>query len=109
MRKVALVAVLVVCASAPGAAEAAAPTLLTDGAVYAMASTPSTLYLGGTFTRISTEPIGDAVALDTSTGAAAAQAQGGGGLVNAVVSDGSGGLLLRGAFTTVGGVARAGV
>ncbi len=109
MRKVALAAVVLVCVSLPGAAQAAASTLLTDGAVYAMASTPSTLYLGGTFTRISTHPIGDAVAISTSTGAAASQAQVGGGFVNAVVSDGSGGWYLGGAFTTVGGVARAGV
>lgn len=96
--------------SLPTSAAASTTPFLTDGAVTAIVNSSSTVYLGGVFSRVSSAPIGEAATINTTTAArAAGVAEVTGGLVSAMVPDGSGGWYLGGTFTFVGGSPRSGL
>lgn len=82
-------------------------TFVTNGPVQAVARSGDTIYIGGRFNRVGprTGP-GLEFALDGSRNAGLPEVTGGGGVVQAVASDGSGGWYIAGLFTHVGGVAR---
>ncbi|MGH8882626.1 MAG: hypothetical protein ACRD0P_35660, partial [Stackebrandtia sp.] len=79
-----------------------------NGNVRASAVVGSTLYVGGDFDFVG-PPTGHGVPLDRTTGTAAAGFPAANGNVATVVADGAGGWFLGGTFTTIGGVARAGL
>jgi len=80
-------------------------TWVTNGTVNATASSNGIVYIGGAFTYIGPN-IGAGAPIDTTTGQVAATfPEVRGGIVNTVVSDGSGGWYIGGTFTTVGGIA----
>src|SRR5262245_47283944 len=89
--------------SSPASAQSIDPSFLaTDGQVNAVAWSGSTMYLGGTFSRVGTAS-GSGVPTNPTTGsplAAVARVAGGG--VYGVVADGAGGWYLGGDFTHVG-------
>ena len=78
-----------------------------NGPVYAIAATTDAVYIGGSFSQVG-PPTGPGVAIDASTGAdtGSAEIAGGGQVLFAVVSDGSGGFYVGGSFERVGGAAR---
>ena len=82
-------------------------TFGTNGSVQAVVRSGDTIYIGGLFDRVGprTGP-GVELALDGSQNAGLPEVSGGGSLVQAVASDGSGGWYIGGLFTHVGGVAR---
>jgi hypothetical protein len=82
-------------------------TWVTNGLVQAVVRSGDTIYIGGAFDRVGprTGP-GLEFALDGSQNAGLPEVSGGGGRVQAVASDGSGGWYIGGLFTHVGGVAR---
>ena len=82
-------------------------TFVTNGPVEAVVRAGDTIYIGGRFDRVGprTGP-GVEIALDGSQNAGLPEVTGGGGTVQAVASDGSGGWYIGGQFTHVGGVAR---
>ncbi|GIW08588.1 MAG: hypothetical protein KatS3mg060_3393 [Dehalococcoidia bacterium] len=82
-----------------------ATTWITDGPVYAVLRSGTTVYLGGDFTYVG-PPTGSFVALDPTSGARDASWPAVNGTVFAVVSDGSGGWFIGGDFTKVGGLPR---
>jgi hypothetical protein len=104
-----VIAVLVIMRAASAWASPATVPLVTDGSVSALATSGSTLYFGGTFSRVSANPLGEAASISATSGAAIAQAAVSGGEVLATVADGSGGWYLGGTFTAVGGQARSGL
>lgn len=79
---------------------------ITNGTVNATAIVGTTLYMGGAFTAVG-PTTGPGVPIDAGTGAAISGFPRLDGQVNAVVSDGSGGWFIGGAFTMVGGLPRA--
>jgi hypothetical protein len=84
------------------------PTFVTDGPVFAVARTADRLYLGGSFSQVGPRT-GPWAAVSASSGSfdpAMPEVSGGGGVVSAIVSDGSGGFFIGGDFTHVGGIAR---
>jgi hypothetical protein len=85
-------------------------TFVTDGSVNAVVPTSRAIYIGGNFRSIGPRT-GPGVGIDASTGKSRglAQVAGGGGVVKAVVPDGSGGFYVGGNFSHVGGVPRAGL
>lgn len=82
-------------------------TWVTNGIVKSFVQSGNTIYIGGLFDRVGprTGP-GVEFALDGSQNAGLPEVSGGGGRIQAVVSDGSGGWFIGGLFTHVGGVAR---
>jgi trimeric autotransporter adhesin len=82
-------------------------TFVTNGPVQAVVRSGDTIYIGGRFNRVGprTGP-GVEFALDGSQNTGLPEVTGGGGTVQAVASDGSGGWYIGGLFTHVGGVAR---
>lgn len=78
---------------------------ITDGPVNCLADGGDVVYLGGSFTYAGPYT-GCAVALDTTTGAAAPNFPRVEGVVSRLVADGAGGWFLGGGFTRVGGLAR---
>ena len=104
-------AVVLVALALAGAGAAFAQTVredlpITNGTVNAVVVSGTTLYMGGSFTAVG-PTTGTGVPIDGSTGAAVSGFPRVNGLINAVVSDGTGGWFIGGQFTTVGGVARA--
>ncbi len=79
---------------------------ITNGTVDAVAVYGNTLYLGGSFSAVG-PTTGTGVPIDANTGAAIAGFPRVNGQVNAVISDGTGGWFIGGAFTSVGGLPRA--
>lgn len=79
---------------------------ITNGTVNAVVRSGSTLYLGGSFTAVGSTS-GTGVPINGVTGEAVFGFPRVTGQINAVISDGAGGWFIGGAFTTVGGVARA--
>ena len=77
---------------------------VTNGRVYAIAATPSTVYVGGDFTRVGA-PTGTSVSLSAATGALVAAPRVN-GTVEVVVPDGLGGWYVGGNFSKAGGQAR---
>lgn len=107
-----LLALVAMLLAVPGSAGAALPASAPDdlpapnGPVYATAWSGSTLYMGGSFTQVGQV---------SGTGASFARPGGSwnpasvrvqGGVVNAVVGDGSGGWFIGGTFTAIDGVTR---
>ncbi len=79
---------------------------VTNGTVNAQVISGTTLYVGGSFTRVG--PItGSGAPIDSATGAVIPSFPQVAGQVNAIAADGQGGWFIGGLFTTVGGVARA--
>jgi trimeric autotransporter adhesin len=106
----ALTMLTLVAAPAAKAAVSSTPdrSLVTDGTVNAVARSADTIYLGGDFSQIGPR-IGHLAALSASSGevdASMPEVSGADGVVNAMVSDGSGGFFIGGHFTHVGGFAR---
>lgn len=108
--------VLVLMGALPVAAQAGLSSTpdndwVTNGPVYALAQSGTTLYLGGSFSQIGPRT-GPAV---TFSGGASTpdtnfpQVSGGEATVEAAISDGAGGWYIGGNFTHVGGLARAGL
>ena len=94
--------------AAPASAQRKTPraaTWVTNGPVYAIATTPSTTYIGGQFTYVGPNTGGAAV-LDRTTGALVGAFPAVGGDVYACVSDGAAGWFIGGFFTSIGGVQR---
>jgi len=89
-------------------------TYVTNGFVYAVARTASTIYLGGLFTQVGprTGPLVSLSATSGQIGRPLPQVSGGSSTtpysagVYAIVADGSGGFYIGGNFTHVGGAAR---
>ena len=100
-------ALLLVAASTPLAhAQAILPEFsVTNGQVFAQALSGSTLYVGGSFSRVGPAS-GSGVPLDAATGAPQSDFPKVSGVVRAVAPDGAGGWYVGGAFTAVGGVPR---
>jgi len=78
---------------------------VTDKAVYAIARSADTTYIGGWFTYVGPYT-GNGVPIDAASGAPVPVYPKVNGIVNATVSDGSGGWYIGGTFTQVGEVAR---
>ena len=78
---------------------------ITDGGVHAVVTDGSTLYIGGSFSRVG-PATGGGVPIDASTALPIADFPLVSGTVYAVVGDGSGGFFIGGSFTRVGGLAR---
>ncbi len=78
---------------------------VTNGTVFAEALSGSTLFVGGSFSRVG-PPTGSGVPLAAASGAPLDGFPRVLGQVNVVASDGAGGWFIAGAFTSVGGVAR---
>jgi hypothetical protein len=79
--------------------------IVTNGSVYAITATASTIYLGGDFTEVGRRS-GQGVGLDPTTGVKQVQWPEVAGTVQVVIGDGAGGWYIGGDFTTVGGVPR---
>lgn len=77
---------------------------VTDGQVHSIATDDSTIYIGGTFSRVGPRTGGGAL-LDAA-GLPDASFPDVSGSISAIVSDGSGGFFIGGVFTHVGGEAR---
>lgn len=105
-----LAALLAVGVSHAGADPSSVSRLgwVTNGEVRTAVQVGSTLYVGGTFTRVapSSGALGSFFALSTTTGEPSPQLPLVDGVVNAIEPDGAGGYYIGGAFTTVGGVPR---
>lgn len=81
---------------------------VTNGDVLSVANLGGATYLGGIFSYLG--PLtGSCVALDATTGALVPGSPRVNGLINRVVSDGTGGWFIAGTFTSVGGAARPGL
>jgi hypothetical protein len=80
-------------------------TWVTNGTVYAIARTPDTVYIGGTFTYVG-PCTGSGVPISADTGELVAPFPKVNGAVLASVPDGAGGWFIGGEFTNVGGLAR---
>ncbi|MCS6989586.1 MAG: T9SS type A sorting domain-containing protein [Chloroherpetonaceae bacterium] len=78
---------------------------VTDGTVYAVVTVGNTAYIGGSFTQVG-PATGSGVALDATSGVRDAAFPKVLGNIRAVVPDGSGGWIIGGDFTAVGGVPR---
>ena len=93
--------------AAHGLSSKPARTVVTNGAVNAVAPTAKAIYLGGSFTQVGPRT-GPGVGIDSTTGKNEGLPQVGGGYqeVDAVVRDGSGGFFIGGSFTRVGATAR---
>jgi hypothetical protein len=118
-RRAVLIAAASLVLGASQAASAATPpsspdagTWITDGPVYALAHANGTTYIGGDFAHVGRR-VGAGTAFATTGAdagsAAAGFAEVGGGVVNAVASDGDGGWYIGGDFTSAGGVAVTGL
>jgi hypothetical protein len=94
-------------AATPVRSSAPVRAWVTDGNVMAIASTPTGLYAGGDFTLIG--PATGAWVDVRASGVVGRIPAAVGGSVSDAVTDGSGGWFLKGAITTVGGVARSGI
>jgi hypothetical protein len=81
---------------------------VTNGPVNAVATSGSTIYLGGAFTQVG-PATGSGVAIDASTGAALLPYASIAGVVRSVAPDGSGGWYIGGTFTAVQGQPRGGL
>jgi trimeric autotransporter adhesin len=79
--------------------------VVTNGDVYSIARTASTVYLGGSFTQIGTRVSNGTIVLSTNGNAVSSYPQPN-GLVRSAISDGSGGWFIGGDFTQVGGQIR---
>jgi outer membrane protein assembly factor BamB len=91
--------------------ESAVPqhTMVTNGAVHAIAPAGDKVYIGGEFTRVGSRT-GPGAAISRETGLLrrnSSEVEGGG--VAAAVADGSGGWYVGGWFTSVGGIPRNGL
>jgi hypothetical protein len=106
---------LIMLASAPvaqpgiaSAQPSALPSYITNGPVYAIARSASTIYIGGRFSVVG--PVtGPAADISPTTGAAIGpipQVSGGRAEVDAVLPDGHGGWFVAGSFTQVGTMSR---
>jgi trimeric autotransporter adhesin len=111
--RAALTAAGLTLAIAPATAHATlsstpARTAVTNGPVYAVAPTPSAIYIGGDFTQVGPRT-GPGVGIDASTGQSVGlpEVAGGGQQVLTAVADGKGGFFIGGDFSLVGGVRRA--
>jgi len=80
-------------------------TCVTDGAVWAIARTANTVYIGGDFTYVGPYT-GGFVPISAATGRAVAVFPKVNGSVYACVPDGAGGWFIGGELTKIGGVAR---
>ncbi|MFC1522159.1 fibronectin type III domain-containing protein [Elusimicrobiota bacterium] len=80
-------------------------TWVTDGTVYVTTTTGDTIYIGGDFTYVGPNT-GGGVSLDATTGEPISSFPRLNGGFSAIISDGSGGWYIGGAFDKVGGVAR---
>lgn len=81
---------------------------VTDGAVFAARDTGDTLYFGGNF-RVVAPPTGSFAMLDATGAVRPGLPKVDGGSVLAAIGDGTGGWILGGDFTRVGGLPRAGL
>lgn len=100
---------LALFAALPSRAQTVDSTMwLPNDAVCAMARDGGTLYLGGAFTYVG-PPTGGLVVADEVTAQLDPAFPRANGTVNDVVSDGAGGWFVGGGFTSIGGVARAGL
>ena len=88
--------------SRPALANAPTRAWATDGSVFAIASTPSEVYVGGDFTLIGPQT-GPWARVDAA-GAVTAPQPVEGGYVYEAVSDGAGGWFIAGDFDSVGGI-----
>lgn len=86
------------------------PATVTDGTVHATTVAGGKLYLGGTFQRVGVSSGGHAL-LDPATGAmdGSLAKVGGGGTIQAAISDGAGGYYIAGGFEAINGVPRLGI
>ena len=84
-----------------------ADTYVTNGPVHAIATTPTTTYIGGQFTEVGPRT-GPGVGIDATSGKSVdlPEVSGGYASVDAVARDDSGGFFIGGNFTHVGGIAR---
>ena len=101
-----LLAGALLCARAAHAQVVSENFQITNGTVNAVVLSGSTLYLGGSFTAVGSTS-GTGVPIDGVTGQATFGFPRVTGQINTVIADGSGGWFIGGAFTTVGGIARA--
>lgn len=102
------VVVLLLLLAGGAAAQNMTPTTstwVTDGAVYAIARTASTVYLGGAFSYVGPNT-GGGVPLSDASGVPAGAFPIVSGSVFATAADGAGGWYIGGAFTQVGSLAR---
>jgi len=84
-------------------------TSVTDGDVYAITTSGSTVYIGGKFSYVGPSNTTCGAALSASTGSPIPPYLKANGPINAVVSDGSGGWYIGGSFTRIGGTVRRGL
>jgi len=81
-------------------------TWVTDGRVYSITASGSTVYIGGDFSYVGPPNTGCGASLSEGTGSPIPPYVKANGRINAVVPDGSGGWFIGGEFTRIGGLVR---